>query len=222
MPALTFFLSYLLPFNSITPPTKTNNLSSKIFKRKKALYTLFSPLPLCLCVSALSVKAPPPMAGAMKKVDKIRQIVHLKQLMMRWKTISLRRRTTLHHQPSFSDSVGSKPCTPRRAPSGFVFVYVGPERKRFVIPARFLNLPVFAGLLKETEEVFGLRCTGGLVLPCEVPFFGNMVKHLEKDEHKYGKLSLEEYVNMVSEVGTDSCCKESIVAFTPLLQKARV
>ncbi|MED6157611.1 hypothetical protein PIB30_024928 [Stylosanthes scabra] len=157
-------------------------------------------------------------AGAMKKVDKIRQIVRLKQLMMRWRAISHRR----HRHDD--DSIDSKPCvsSPRRAPSGFVFVYVGPERKRFVIPARFLNLPVFAGLLQETEEVFGLRCSGGLVLPCEVAFFSNIVKHLQKDEHKYGKLSLEDFVNIVSELASDSCCKESIVAFTPLLQKARV
>ncbi|RYR19761.1 hypothetical protein Ahy_B03g064650 isoform B [Arachis hypogaea] len=145
----------------------------------------------------------------MKKVDRIRQIVRLKQLMMRWRAISHRRH---HHHAS----------SPRRAPSGFVFVYVGQERKRFVIPARFLNLPVFAGLLKETEEVFGLRCSGGLLLPCEVAFFSNIVKHLEKDEHKYGKLSLEDFVNMVSDLASDSCCKEGIVAFTPLLQKARV
>ncbi|XP_015955258.1 protein SMALL AUXIN UP-REGULATED RNA 51-like [Arachis duranensis] len=159
-------------------------------------------------------------AGAMKKVDRIRQIVRLKQLMMRWRVISHRR----HHHHYDSSSLDSKPCTssPRRAPSGFVFVYVGQERKRFVIPARFLNLPVFAGLLEETEEVFGLRCSGGLLLPCEVAFFSNIVKHLEKDEHKYGKLSLEDFVNMVSDLASDSSCKEGIVAFTPLLQKARV
>ncbi|RYR67012.1 hypothetical protein Ahy_A03g013233 isoform B [Arachis hypogaea] len=145
----------------------------------------------------------------MKKVDRIRQIVRLKQLMMRWRVISHRRH---HHHTS----------SPRRAPSGFVFVYVGQERKRFVIPARFLNLPVFADLLEETEEVFGLRCSGGLLLPCEVAFFSNIVKHLEKDEHKYGKLSLEDFVNMVSDLASDSSCKEGIVAFTPLLQKARV
>lgn len=164
------------------------------------------------------------MAGAMKKVDKIRQIVRLKQLMTRWKHMSLRGRTLYHH--SESDTVSSehndKPTTPtRRAPSGFVFVYVGPERKRFAIPARFLNLPIFAGLLKETEEEFGFQSNGGLVLPCEAGFFNDVVKHLQKDEQKYGKFSLEEFVNMVSDLGFDSC-KEKMVAFTPLLQKAKV
>ncbi|XP_061347678.1 auxin-induced protein X10A-like [Gastrolobium bilobum] len=152
------------------------------------------------------------MAGAMKNVDKIRQIVRLKQILIRWKHMSLRRRSS---EP--------KPCatTTRRPPSGFVFVYVGPERKRFSIPARFLNLPIFAGLLEETEEEFGLRGNCGLVLPCQVPFFTDIVKHLQKDEHKYGNFSLQEFVNMISDLGSDSC-KENVIAFAPLLQKAKV
>ncbi|KAK7251475.1 hypothetical protein RIF29_34713 [Crotalaria pallida] len=148
------------------------------------------------------------MAGAMKKVDKIRQIVRLKQLMTRWKQMSLRNRI---------DTVSSP-----RAPSGFLFVYVGQERKRFVIPARFLNLPIFASLLKETEEEFGFCCNGGLVLPCEVGFFNHVVKYLNKDENKFGKFSVEDFLNM-SDPGTDNNpCKENMIAFTPLLQKAKV
>ncbi|TKY60781.1 Auxin-responsive protein SAUR23 [Spatholobus suberectus] len=156
------------------------------------------------------------MAGAMEKVDKIRQIVRLKQLMTRWKHISLRRRRSAA-LPQHSDD----PSAARRPPSGFIFVYVGPERQRFAIPARFLNLPVFDGLLKETEEEFGLRGDGGLVLPCQVTLFSNVVKYLHKDEHKYGKLSLEDFSNMVSDVASDSC-KENVVVLAPLLQKAEV
>ncbi|WVZ24444.1 indole-3-acetic acid-induced protein ARG7-like [Vigna radiata var. radiata] len=150
------------------------------------------------------------MAGVMnKKVDKIRQIVRLKHLMSRWKQMSLRRRS--------EDSSST-----RRPPSGFTFVYVGPERTRFAIPARFLNLPVFEGLLKQTEEQFGLRGNGGLVLPCQVPFFSNVVKFLHKDEHKYGKLSLQDFLNLVSDADLSDSCKENVVVFTPLLQKAEV
>ncbi|ESW32224.1 hypothetical protein PHAVU_002G303700 [Phaseolus vulgaris] len=150
------------------------------------------------------------MAGAMnKKVDKIRQIVRLKHLMSRWKQMSLRRRA----------DDGSSTSRP---PSGFTFVYVGPERTRFAIPARFLNLAVFEGLLKQTEEQFGLRGNGGLVLPCQVPFFSNVVKFLHKDEHKYGKLSLQDFLNLVSDADVSDSCKENVVVFTPLLQKAEV
>ncbi|XP_027344219.1 indole-3-acetic acid-induced protein ARG7-like [Abrus precatorius] len=146
------------------------------------------------------------MASAMKKVDKIRQIVRLKQLMSRWKHISLRRRPD---------------ATTRRPPPGFLFVYVGAERMRFAIPARFLNLPVFHGLLKQTEEEFGLRGNGGLLLPCQVPFFSHIVNYLHKDEHKYGKLSLQDFVHLVSHLDAASC-KENVVVFAPLLQKAEV
>ncbi|KAG4999118.1 hypothetical protein AAZX31_08G028400 [Glycine max] len=154
------------------------------------------------------------MAGAMNmKVDKIRQIVRLKQLMTRWKHISLRRRSD------------DEPSAARRPPPGFIFVYVGTERTRFAIPARFLNLALFDGLLKQTEEEFGLRGNGGLVLPCQVALFTNVVKYLHKDEHKYGKLSLEDFVSMVSDdtdVAASDSCKENVVVFAPLLQKAEV
>ncbi|KAE9614029.1 hypothetical protein Lal_00016425 [Lupinus albus] len=149
------------------------------------------------------------MAGAMKKVDKIRQMACLKDLLIRWKQTSLRRRI-------LNDAVSSP-----RAPSGFLFVYVGTERKRFVIPTRFLNLPIFASLLKETEEEFGFRCSGGLVLPCEVGFFNDVVECLHKDEKKYGKFSLQEFANMISDPGFDPC-KEKMMPFIPLLQKAMV
>ncbi|PQP96798.1 auxin-responsive protein SAUR50 [Prunus yedoensis var. nudiflora] len=142
------------------------------------------------------------MATAMKKVEKIRQIVRLKQLVMRWKLTSLRRRSILSYDDSGSFPSGSN----RRIPAGFLAVYVGAERIRFVIQAR-----------------------GGLVLPCEVGFFKEILRFLERDESKFGRLGLEEFLKMVSEVGFDSCkelvsnaaANSSCHAFTPLLQKAR-
>jgi SAUR family protein len=166
------------------------------------------------------------MAGTMKKVDKIRQIVRLKQLMTRWKQISLRRRSLRSEPEETTPTTTTEPCvTPRRQPpSGFVFVYVGSERHRFAIPARFLNFPVFAGLLDVTEEEFGLRGNGGLVLPCHVDFFTEIVKRLHKNENQYGKFSLEDFVKMFSDVAVDSYCKEkeNVVVLAPLLQKASV
>ncbi|CAJ2676352.1 unnamed protein product [Trifolium pratense] len=164
------------------------------------------------------------MAGTMKKVDKIRQIVRLKQLMTRWKQISLSRRS-FRAEPEETTTTTTSPCvTPRRQqpPSGFVFVYVGSERQRFTIPARFLNFPVFAGLLDVTEEEFGLRGNGGLVLPCHVDFFTEIVKRLHKNENKYGKFSLDAFVKMFSDVAFSCKEKENVVVFAPLLQKAFV
>lgn len=127
---------------------------------------------------------------------------------------------------SFSDSDSDHPAmgSSRRTPSGFFAVYVGGDRLRFVIPTRFLNLPIFAALLNKAEEEFGLRTSGGLVLPCEVGFFKQVLKYLEKDEAKYGGMGLDEFAKMVTEVGFDPCKERKNVpnAFTPLLQKARV
>ncbi|XP_062029712.1 protein SMALL AUXIN UP-REGULATED RNA 51-like [Rosa rugosa] len=163
---------------------------------------------------------------AMKKVEKIRQIVRLKQIMMRWKLASLRLRlrpALSYDDDSDSSSSGS---STRRTPSGFLAVYVGPERRRFVIPARFVNLPVFVGLLEKAAEEFGFETTGGLVLPCEVAFFKDILKFLEKDERKFGKLALDEFLKMVTDaVGFDSCKAAASgpgSSFTPLLQDARV
>ncbi|GFS37410.1 hypothetical protein Acr_00g0051840 [Actinidia rufa] len=145
----------------------------------------------------------------MKKVNKITQIVRLKQLMQRWRHVSLNRR------PVRSGPTPTPTPTPtpnrtgstrgRLTPSGFVAVYVGPGRRRFVIPTRFLNLPVFVALLDQAEEEFGLRSSGGLTLPCDVVFFGNVVEFLERDEERYRGLTFDEFVRLIYDLGSDSC-----------------
>ncbi|XP_073158600.1 protein SMALL AUXIN UP-REGULATED RNA 16-like [Henckelia pumila] len=160
------------------------------------------------------------MASAIKKVNMITQIVRLRQVVKRWKNKSLTRR---------SDDAGA---SRRPTPPGSLAVYVGPERRRFVIPTRFLNLPVFISLLRMAEEEFGFRTTGGLALPCDPGFFTKILSFLEEDEERFCGLGLDEFSKMVSEMGLDcfdqSSCKESsasesgIAAFTPLLHKTRV
>ncbi|KAJ8634490.1 hypothetical protein MRB53_008757 [Persea americana] len=164
------------------------------------------------------------MATAMKKVEKICQIVHLKQFAKRWKAISLL------HRPIFSDS-DSNP--PRRITSGFFAVYVGVERIRFIIPTRFLRLPIFVALLNKAEEEFGFQARGGLVLPCEVGFFKGVLRILEEDEQRFRGWEFDDVLQLFAEVGLDSSCMDRIGntttatsschAFTaPLLPRARV
>ncbi|KAH6818445.1 hypothetical protein C2S51_002048 [Perilla frutescens var. frutescens] len=160
------------------------------------------------------------MASAIKKVNMITQIVRLRQVVQRWKTKSLSRRS--FSSSSDSDESASPRC---RTPSGSLAVYVGPERTRFVIPTRFLNFPVFVALLNQAEEEFGFQTTGGLVLPCEPGFFTELLRFLDDDEEKFRGLGLDDFLNIVSDVGTDHLsCKESSssYAFAPLLPKARV
>ncbi|XP_057419195.1 auxin-induced protein 15A-like [Lotus japonicus] len=123
----------------------------------------------------------------------------LKQLMMRWK----HNNGIGSYHYSYSklcntiDPPNSKhPYLPR----GCVFIHVGPQCERFTVPVRFLNLPIFQDLFEKAAEEFGLdEGIMGLVhIPCEVAFFEEIIKHLNKDEHKYGNFSLEDFANMVS------------------------
>ncbi|KAL6560121.1 hypothetical protein OROHE_006359 [Orobanche hederae] len=155
------------------------------------------------------------MASNVKKVNMIAQIVHLRQVVRRWKTKSLTRHRTNSDEPA------------RKTPSGSLAVYVGPKRTRFVIPTRFLNLPIFVALLQQAEEEFGFHTTGGLALPCEPDFFSEILRLLEDDEQMFRVMGLDEFLNVISEVGFESTnepssCKESSShAFTPLLHKTR-
>ncbi|KAB5551942.1 hypothetical protein DKX38_009253 [Salix brachista] len=151
------------------------------------------------------------------KVNKISQIVRFKLFMHRWKLRSLGTLIRSHQKP------GS--LTKKTPPAGYLAVYVGMQEKRFLIPTRFLNMPVFVGLLRKTEEEFGFKCNGALVLLCEVEFFEEVLRLLDKDETRFGRFGLEDYFKIVScEVGFDSCKEttSSTNAFTPLLEKASI
>ncbi|CAJ2676351.1 unnamed protein product [Trifolium pratense] len=149
-------------------------------------------------------------------------MVDLKQLVTQWKLKSLHRRQSFHY--SYSDdcncnnnvvNVHNSNDKNRCPPSGCVSVFVGTERERFTIPVRFLNLHIFKCLLGEAAEEFGLEVKGGLVFPCEIVFFKEILKHVKKDEHKYGRYSLEEFQNMIF----NSYEEKSFFPLTPLLQK---
>ncbi|KAE9462401.1 hypothetical protein C3L33_05691, partial [Rhododendron williamsianum] len=94
------------------------------------------------------------MASATKNVNKIiSQIVRLKQVMQRWKHVSLNH---LSPSSSWSDRFDSNSDSTapgrhgRVTPPGRLAVYAGPERRRFVIPpgtsTSRLSLPLRPGL----------------------------------------------------------------------------
>ncbi|KAK6944678.1 Small auxin-up RNA [Dillenia turbinata] len=116
------------------------------------------------------------MAGCSFKM----RMLGFKQVLRRWKNMMTRRHSDWE-------------CgTTRRVPSGFFAVYVGEERCSFVIPTRFLKLPLFVSLLDKAEEEFGFQSSGGLVLPCPVNLFKLMLEFLEMDEESFGGLCLDE------------------------------
>ncbi|KAH0462375.1 hypothetical protein IEQ34_009950 [Dendrobium chrysotoxum] len=111
-------------------------------------------------------------------MEKIWQIVNLKRMMRRWRALILRSSDTSSH--------------PTRL--GYAVVYVGSDRWRCEIPARYLNLPVIAGLLEKAEEEFGgAQPSGGLLLPCEPLFFRWVLQLLGRDESQFRGLGLEAF-----------------------------
>ncbi|KMZ73668.1 hypothetical protein ZOSMA_144G00290 [Zostera marina] len=156
---------------------------------------------------------------------KIKQIVQLKGMMKRWRNLSLCSNSNILHSPS--DSV------PVRA--GFIAIDVGlllseepktssdgVHQKRFVIPLRFLNYPVFLSLLMATEEQIGFAPAGVLAIFCDVGFFKEMMGLLEKDEGRFKGYSLSEFESCIFATYFNLGCNSSVggSGCSPLLKKA--
>eukprot|EP01018_Ginkgo_biloba_P027682 Gb_29890 [translate_table: standard] len=138
-----------------------------------------------------------------KKFNRIRQI------MKRWhSTLALTYRTESptvgcslsprFKQRSFSscDSDEQWSTSPSDVREGYLAVYVGKQRKRFIIPTTYLTLPVFRTLLEKAEEEFGFDHKGGLTIPCEVSIFKHVLRVLEKKDPVCQRLSLEELLRI--------------------------
>ncbi|XP_019188748.1 PREDICTED: auxin-induced protein 6B-like [Ipomoea nil] len=153
---------------------------------------------------------------AINRSNMIARIVRLKQVVKRWRNKSVK---GVLSSPGSEESAAGRN---RRIRSGSLAVYVGHERRRFVIPTRFLNLPAFISLLEKAEEEFGFQSAGGLVLPCEPGFFQGMLRLLQRDENRFGRMDLDEILKMISEPLDHSCREAASLVISPLLQKTRV
>lgn len=65
------------------------------------------------------------------------------------------------------------------APDGCFAVYVGPERQRFVVKAKFANHPLFQTLLEDAEVEYGYNSQGPILLPCEVGMFYHVLAEMD-------------------------------------------
>ena len=68
---------------------------------------------------------------------------------------------------------------PQDVPAGCLPVYVGEERRRFVIPTSYLTNNTFQALLAKSEEEYGLRCEGGLRIACPPDAFEHLLWSLQ-------------------------------------------
>ncbi|KAJ8616911.1 hypothetical protein MRB53_013097 [Persea americana] len=73
---------------------------------------------------------------------------------------------------------------PAKVPRGYLAVYVGPEMRRFVIPARYLGVPAMRVLMERAAEEFGYEQRGGLRIPCEEEAFQEILSVLDRRRKK--------------------------------------
>ncbi|KAJ7295359.1 hypothetical protein O6H91_08G035100 [Diphasiastrum complanatum] len=102
-----------------------------------------------------------------------------------WDVFLTHRHCMAHHKLSRSSSRRSKlqilaqhfasDPLPLDVPKGCLAVYVGKDRQRFVIPITYLSHPLFASLLRLSEEEFDFHHEGGLTLPCDVDRFEDVI-----------------------------------------------
>lgn len=58
------------------------------------------------------------------------------------------------------------------APEGCFWVYVGPDKERFVIKTKYANHPLFKKLLEDAVKEYGYSYSQGpILLPCDVDIF---------------------------------------------------
>ncbi|PWA46991.1 SAUR-like auxin-responsive protein family [Artemisia annua] len=62
-----------------------------------------------------------------------------------------------------------------KTPTGSFTLYIGEERRRFVVPMGYLSHPLFKMLLEKSSEEFGFGQKNGLVVPCSVNAFQEML-----------------------------------------------
>ncbi|KAG6386211.1 hypothetical protein SASPL_155102 [Salvia splendens] len=64
-------------------------------------------------------------------------------------------------------------------PTGTFVVYVGGERQRFVVPTSHLSHPLMRILLEKAQSEFGFNQRNGLVVPCSVNAFREVINAVE-------------------------------------------
>ncbi|ERN08546.1 hypothetical protein AMTRI_Chr11g98270 [Amborella trichopoda] len=63
-------------------------------------------------------------------------------------------------------------------PKGHFAVYVGENRRRFVIPTSYLKTSLFQSLLQRAEEEFGFEHDMGITIPCKEEHFLALISSL--------------------------------------------
>ncbi|XP_055830666.1 auxin-responsive protein SAUR71-like [Solanum dulcamara] len=72
------------------------------------------------------------------------------------------------------------------APQGCFCVYVGPEKEKFIIKAKYANHPLFKMLLEDAEMEYGYSSQGPILLPCDVNLFHKVLCQMDSEKEING------------------------------------
>ncbi|XP_061366755.1 auxin-responsive protein SAUR50-like [Gastrolobium bilobum] len=89
----------------------------------------------------------------------------------------------VHHECLLRGS--KEESSPNITPIGFFPLYVGEERQRYVVPTRYLSHPLFKMLLEKAYNEFGFDQRNGLVVPCSVSAFQEVVNAVKCNNGKF-------------------------------------
>ncbi|MFQ6663929.1 hypothetical protein Gotur_031233 [Gossypium turneri] len=119
------------------------------------------------------------MSAGLGKCSKIRCIVRLRQMLLRWRN---KARMSASRIPS-------------DVPAGHVAVCVGRSCRRFVVRVTYLNHPVFRKFLTEAEEEYGFSNQGPLTIPCDESVFDEVIRFISRSEsgHSDRFLNIEDF-----------------------------
>lgn len=122
-------------------------------------------------------------------------MVSFKKLAKKVKAVGGTGREPSYHECLLRDSEkGGSPST--KTPTGFFALYIGEEHQRFVVPTSYLSHPLFKMLLEKAYNEFGFQQRNGLVVPCSVSAFEEVVNAVECSNGKFdfGEL-VEEFIS---------------------------
>ncbi|KAL7609943.1 auxin-responsive protein SAUR15 [Lactuca sativa] len=101
-----------------------------------------------------------------------KKIRSFRKLAMKIKVKGVSSNHESQNQEHLLGTYGENDCKPS-TPRGFFVLYVGEERKRFVIPTRYLSHPLFKMLLEKAHNDEYQK--NGLMVPCSVANFREVV-----------------------------------------------
>ncbi|MBA0788046.1 hypothetical protein Gotri_025300 [Gossypium trilobum] len=116
------------------------------------------------------------MSHSMGKYQKIRRIVRIRQMLKQWRR---KASITASNNTTGNNNNGDAPAD---VPAGHVAVCVGTSLRRFIVRATYLNHPVFKKLLVQTEEEYGFKNMGPLIIPCDESFFEEILRVVSRSD----------------------------------------